>query len=83
MPKTIQIRDIDDDVYAELARRAAEAGTSVPELLRKEAARIASRPTMREWLERTRRRPSEVTAASIVAALDETRGEWPGEDAGR
>lgn len=38
MPKTIQIRDIDDDVYAELARRAAEAGTSVPELLRKEAA---------------------------------------------
>lgn len=74
---------MDDDVYAELARRAAEAGTSVPELLRKEAARIASRPTMREWLERTRRRPSEVTAASIVAALDETRGEWPGEDAGR
>jgi len=82
MPKTIQIRDIDDEVYAELARRAAEAGTSVPELLRKEAFRIAARPSMREWLERTRRRPSEVSAAEIVAALDEVRGEWPG-DAGR
>lgn len=77
MPKTVQIRDIDDEVYAELARRAAEAGTSVPELLRREASRIAARPSMREWLERTRRRPSEVRAAEIVAALDEVRGEWP------
>lgn len=82
MPKTVQIRDIDDDVYAELARRAAEIGTSVPELLRREAARIASRPSMREWLERTRRRPSEVTPAEVVAALDEIRGAWP-DDADR
>lgn len=82
MPKTVQIRDMDDEVYAELARRAAEAGTSVPELLRKEASRIAARPSMREWLERTRRRPSGVSAAEIVAALDEVRGEWPN-DAGR
>ncbi|MGL4745503.1 MAG: FitA-like ribbon-helix-helix domain-containing protein, partial [Dermatophilaceae bacterium] len=40
MPKTIQIRDIDDDVYDALARRAAELGLSVPELLRKEAERL-------------------------------------------
>lgn len=82
MPKTIQIRDIDDDVYAGLAKRAAEAGISIPELLRKEATRIASRPSMREWLERTRRRPSEVTSTEVVAALDEMRGQWP-DDAGR
>lgn len=81
MPKTVQIRDIDDDVYAALARRAAEAGVSVPELLRREAERLAARPSVTEWLERTRRRPSPVTSAEVIEALDELRGEWP--DAGR
>jgi len=81
VPKTIQIRDVDDAVYAGLAKRAAEAGVTVPELLRREAARIASRPTLDEWLERTRRRPSGITPEEVVAALDESRGPWP--DAGR
>ena len=77
MPKTVQIRDIDDEVYAALVRRAGEAGLTVPDLLRREAARIAGRPSMTEWLERTRRRPSNITAEEVVAALDEIRGPWP------
>jgi hypothetical protein len=81
VPKTIQIRDLDDDVYAALVRRAAEAGLTVPELLRREAARLAARPTIDEWLARTKRRPSDIDRAAIVDALDETRGPWP--DAGR
>ncbi|MGL5910870.1 MAG: FitA-like ribbon-helix-helix domain-containing protein [Phycicoccus sp.] len=81
MPKTVQIRDLDDRTYAALAKRAAEAGTSVPELLRGEATRLASRPTVTEWLERTGRRSSPVGRAEITAALDEHRGSWP--DAGR
>jgi hypothetical protein len=81
MPKTVQIRDIDDDVYAALSRRAAEAGLTVPDLLRREAARLAARPTVEEWLARTRRRPSGIARADVVAALDELRGPWP--DAGR
>lgn len=80
MPKTIQIRDVDDDVYAALARRAAEAGITVPDLLRREAARLAARPTVEEWLARTRRRPSRITRAEIVDALDELRGPWPDAD---
>lgn len=48
MPKTVQIRDLDDEVYAGLARRAAEARLSVPELLRREATRLAARPTLAE-----------------------------------
>jgi hypothetical protein len=80
MPKTVQIRDLDDDVYAGLARRAAEAEVSVPELLRREAARLAARPTMEEWLNRTRRRSSPVNRAEVLAALDDMRGPWP--DAG-
>ena len=81
MPKTIQIRDIDDDVYAALARRAGEEGITVPELLRREAARVAARPSVRQWLSRTGRRPSTVSTAEVLATLDEWRGEWP--DAGR
>jgi antitoxin FitA len=77
MPKTVQIRDIDDDVYAALLRRAAEAGLTVPDLLRREAARLASRPSVEEWLERTRRRPSAISRAEVIEALDEIRGEWP------
>jgi hypothetical protein len=81
MPKTIQIRDVDDEVYAALTRRAAEAGITVPELLRREATRLAARPSVEEWLARTRRRPSDITTAEVIEALDELRGSWP--DAGR
>jgi antitoxin FitA len=77
MPKTIQIRDLDDDVYAALRRRAVDAGVTVPEFLRREATRLASRPTVEEWLARTRRRPSGIDRADVLAALDEIRGPWP------
>jgi len=77
----VQIRDLDDEVYAGLARRAAEAGVSVPELLRAEAARIASRPSVETWLSRTRRRSSDIERFEVLASLDEQRGPWP--DAGR
>lgn len=80
MGKTVQIRDLDDEVYAALARRAAESGVSVPELLRREAARLATRPTVEQWLARTRRRPSQITSAEIVDALDQVRGPWPDAD---
>jgi len=77
MPKTVQIRDIDDETYATLKRQAAGAGLSVPELLRREVARLAARPSIEEWLERTRRRTSTITNAEVIEALDELRGPWP------
>jgi len=80
MPKTVQIRDLDDEVYAALARRAAEAGLSVPDLLRREATRLARRPSVEEWLERTRRRPSAIDRTAVLDALDEVRGAWPDAD---
>jgi hypothetical protein len=80
MPKTIQIRDIDDEVYAALVRRAAESGVTVPDLLRREAARLASRPTVEEWLARTRRRPSDITRTEVLEAVEELRGPWPDAD---
>ena len=80
MPKTIQVRDLDDDVYEALRRRAAEAGLSVPELLRREATRLAGRPTVEEWLSRTRRRRSNIDRSQVIEALDELRGDWPDAD---
>lgn len=77
MPRTIQIRDVDDEVYEALARRAAEVGLSVPELLRKEAERLAARPTVAQWLERTRRRSGVRSPRDTLEALDELRGNWP------
>lgn len=77
MPKTVQIRDLDDEVYAGLVRRAAEYGVSVPELLRTEAARLAARPSVDEWLQRTRQRSSDLDRLQVLDALDEHRGAWP------
>lgn len=77
MPKTVQVRDIDDDVYDALRRRAAEVGMSVPEFLRRETERIASRMSASEWLTRTRGSDT-VSRKDIQAALDEIRGDWSG-----
>ena len=73
MPKTIQIRDVDDEVYAGLRQRAAAEGVSVPELLRAEAARLAARPSISMWLASTRTRSSGVGAREVLDALDELR----------
>ncbi|WP_168991327.1 hypothetical protein [Mycobacterium attenuatum] len=50
---------------------------TVPELLRRQAARLAARPPVSHWLARAGRRPSEISTAEVLAALDEWRGEWP------
>jgi antitoxin FitA len=80
MGKTVQIRDLDDDVYAALRQRAAEDGISVPELLRREATRLASKPSMRAWLSSLPKTPSGITSDQVTEALDELRGPWPDDE---
>lgn len=80
MPKTVQIRDIDDGEYQVLVRHAADAGMTVPQLLRREVTRIASRPSLESWLDRTRTRHSDSTPDEVHAALDELRGDWISSD---
>ena len=53
---SITIRDVPDDVHAELAARAARSGRSLQEYLRAEIVRLASRPDPEEWVERVRER---------------------------
>ena len=55
--KTIQVRDVPDDVHARLTARAAEQRRSLSELIRAEIVQVARRPTMAEMLERLSDRP--------------------------
>lgn len=48
----VLIRDVPDDVHGELLRRAEAAGQSLQQYLRAELARLVSRPTMAEILDR-------------------------------
>lgn len=78
MPKTVQIRDIEDDVYAALVARAAEQQLTVPEFLRRETRRIASRPSVAGWLEQTRGRRPAIAEGATGESLDALRGPRPG-----
>ena len=67
MSKTIQVRDVPDDVHHRLTVRAAERRLSLSELVRAELVELARRPTMSEMLERLAERP--------VADVPETAAE--------
>jgi antitoxin FitA len=73
--KTIQIRDVPDDVHAELRSRAAAAGVSLSDYLLREATRIASRPPIADVLEWVGDRGWGVPAGNAVATLRELRDE--------
>lgn len=47
---TVQIRNLDDDAYAVLKRRAAASGRSLQEFLRLALERQAAEPTVEEAL---------------------------------
>ncbi|MGC1184057.1 MAG: hypothetical protein WBA31_02765 [Candidatus Dormiibacterota bacterium] len=57
MSKTIQVRDVPDDVHYRLVLRAREERRSLSELIRSEIVEIARRPAMAEMLGRLASRP--------------------------
>ena len=73
--KTIQIRDVPDDVHATLRARAAAAGESLSDYLRAEVEQVARRPAIADVLRRARSRTEGPTTEDILAALDEGRAE--------
>ena len=56
MSVQITIRNVPDEVRDELAARAALCGKSMQEYLRGELGRLASRPSVDNWLSEVRRR---------------------------
>jgi antitoxin FitA len=73
--KTVQIRDVPDDVHAELRARAAAAGLSLSQYLLGEVTRIAERPPIAEILKRATKRTWGVPAGRAVEALRQVRDE--------
>jgi plasmid stability protein len=52
MPKTIQVRNVPDTLHRRLKSKAAMAGLSLSDYLRREMEDVAERPTMKELAER-------------------------------
>lgn len=73
MPKSVQIRDVPEDVVATMQARAAAAGMSMSEYLRSELVRMAGRPTVAEVLERAAARHGGAPRAEIVRVIREMR----------
>jgi plasmid stability protein len=73
MAKTIQIRDVPDDIHRELRARAAAAGMSLSDYLRAEITRYAERPRVADVLLRAQQREGGASIESIVAAVREVR----------
>ena len=76
MSKMIQVRDVPEHVHTTLKSRAAREGMSLSDFIKRELERAAERPTMQEWLERTRRtKPilAKTTAGRVVRELRDER----------
>jgi antitoxin FitA len=74
--KTLQVRNVPDDLHTTLKVRAAQAGMSLSEFVLAELRRVAERPTRRELLDRIRSRPKarrSVNAAALVRSERDTR----------
>jgi len=76
MSKMVQIRDVPDSVHSTLKARAASEGISLSDFIKREIERVAERPSMREWLQRTRQTKaisSKLTAAQVIRELRDSR----------
>ena len=74
MPNVL-VRDLPDEVHAELQRRAEARGQSLQQYLAGELRRLAERPTLEEVLERiSHRRGGRVGFQQAVADIADVRG---------
>jgi hypothetical protein len=79
MSKTLQIRDVPDELHAAISARARAAGMTISQYLLRVVSAEAARPTNAEVMELARnfdfRRHKRIGSAEIVSALHEGRDE--------
>lgn len=75
MTKMLQVRDVPDDVHAELRARAAAAGMSLSDFALKELSRIVRRPPLADLLDRAAARAGD--QMTFVEAREAVVGERP------
>lgn len=73
MTKSVQIRNVPENVHRTLHERAARAGTSLSDYLLGELVRIADRPAVADVLARAATRHGGADPEAIVAAVREAR----------
>jgi antitoxin FitA len=75
MPKMIQVRNVPDDVHRTLKMRAAAAGMSLSDYVKKDLERMASRLTWEEIDARIKARgPAGISTEENVRMIRELRG---------
>lgn len=67
--KTIQIRNVPDEVHRTLRTRAAASGISLSDYALWELERVAQKPTIAELLARARSRAGGASGQAIVDAV--------------
>jgi plasmid stability protein len=75
MPKMIQIRNVSDDVHRTIKERAARAGMTMSDYLKRDLERQARNPVMEEFGRAIREQdePTDLSAETILAAIHEGR----------
>jgi len=76
MSKTLQIRDVPDDVHAAVRVRAAQTGLSVSDYLLRLVSELVSKPTMAEIVDRAKVLAAAgggTSRAAVRAVIRETR----------
>ena len=68
MSKAVTVRDVPDDVVAELAARARRDGRSLQEYLRLRLVDLAARPDVNDWASAVRDRAE---AANLAVSVDD------------
>jgi plasmid stability protein len=71
----LQVRNVPDDVHAELRRRAQAAGVSLSEYVLRELERVAARPPIEEVLARSASRRLDISMADVVETIRTERRE--------
>jgi antitoxin FitA len=77
MSKMIQIRNVPDDLHRELKMRAAAAGMSMSDYIKRELSRRSRKSTIKEIGARSRGRSdgSTLTTQDVVDTIREMRGD--------
>jgi len=77
MSKMIQIRNVPDDLHWDLKKRAALAGMSMSDYIKRELDRKSRKSTIKEIGARSRGRSegSTLTTQDVVDAIREVRGD--------
>lgn len=74
MSKMIQVRNVSDDVHRTLKTRAASAGMSLSDFIKRELEESAAQPTMEEIdAVVTARGSSRLRTQTVLSALHEVR----------